>query len=448
MESVRGDGQTVPASELTGAVRFRQIDRTPVRSFLHTVVRPRVAWGDATTTIVAGGAGATITAGGEERFGTVRSAARDLFEGLAVPDSAPEDARPRLFGGFAFHEGHCDPGPEETWYGYPGARFVLPAIQLTMSTEGAWLTAASTGTDPETRAESTLETWAERLAALPEFEPRGRSGIHDRRPTPSKDGWREQVLAATDKIRRGDLRKVVLAQSLAVDLDRSVDVPGALGRLSQTYPGCFRFLFEPATGGTFFGATPERLVTLEGKTIQTEALAGSTGRGDTPEEDEWLAEQLRDSVKDGHEHELVVEAILDQLRPLAADVRTGSRTVRRLDTVQHLQTPIRADLARDAHVLSLVEALHPTPAVGGLPPDAALETIRDTEAFDRGWYASPIGWLDADGDGTFAVALRSALATGRTATLFAGAGIVADSDPDEEYDELLLKYGPMLDELE
>jgi menaquinone-specific isochorismate synthase len=448
MESVRGDGRPIPASELTGAVRFRQIDRTPVRSFLHTVVRPRVAWGDATTTIVAGGSAATITAGGDERFGTIRSGAEDLFEGLTVPDSGHEDARPRLFGGFAFHEDHRDPEPDETWYGYPGARFVLPAIQLTMSTEGAWLTAAATGTDSDERAESTLDAWQDRLTALPEFEPSGSSGIRGKHPTPSKEGWREQVRAATEKVRRGDLRKVVLAQSLAVDLDRPVDVPGALGRLSETYPGCFRFLFEPATGGTFFGATPERLVTLAGKTVQTEALAGSTGRGDTPEEDKWLAEKLRESTKDSHEHELVVEAILDQLRPLADDIRTGSRTVRRLDTVQHLQTPIRAALARDEHVLTLVEALHPTPAVGGLPPSAALETIRDTETFDRGWYASPVGWIDADGDGSFAVALRSALATGRTATLFAGAGIVADSDPDEEYDELLLKYGPMLDELE
>lgn len=448
MEPVRGNGQTVPVSELTGAVRFRQVDRAPVLSFLHTAERPRFAWGDETTTIVASGETATITAGGNERFATVRSDAQDLFEGLAVPGSGHEDARPRLFGGFAFHEDHRNQGPDATWHGYPGARFVLPAIQLTMGAGGTWLTAAATGPNPETQAESRLDAWEDRLTALPAFEPQAHSGVRDTRPTPSKEGWREQVLEATDNIRSGDLRKVVLAQSLAVDLDRPVDVPGALGRLSETYPGCFRFLFEPATGSTFFGATPERLVTLDGETVRTEALAGSTGRGDTPEEDEWLADQLRESSKDGHEHRLVVEAILDQLQPFAGDIRTGARTVRRLDTVQHLQTPIRADLARDAHVLSLVEALHPTPAVGGLPPNAALETIRETEAFDRGWYASPVGWLDADGNGTFAVALRSGLATERTATLFAGAGIVADSDPDEEYDELLLKYGPMLDELE
>jgi len=448
MESVRGDGQTVPASELTGAVRFRPVDRTSVGSFLQAVARPRLFWGDATTAIVAGGTAAMILADGHDRFETVRDGAKELYDGLVVPMGTEHDARPRLFGGFAFHQGHVDPGVEKTWHGYPGARFVLPSIQLTMTAQGAWLTAAATGTDAGARAEAALDEWEDRLTSLPAFEHEGRPGIVAKHPTPSKEGWREQVMAATEKVRCGDLRKVVLAQSLAVDLHRPIDVPSALGRLSETYPDCFRFLFEPAVGGTFFGATPERLVTLEGKNVQTEALAGSTGRGDTQEEDEWLAAELHGSEKDVHEHELVVEAIRDQLAPLAADITTGSRTIRKLDTVQHLQTPIRAELNRDIHVLSLVEALHPTPAVGGLPPDDALRTIRETEAFDRGWYASPIGWLDADGNGTFAVAIRSALAADDTATLFAGAGIVGDSDPDEEYDELQLKYGPMLDELE
>ena len=447
MESVRADGQAVPVSEVTGVVRSTPVDRTAVGAFLHAVERPRLAWGDATTTIVAGGSTAVITADGRDRFRTVRAAADGLFDGLQTPDSLPEDARPRLFGGFAFHEDHAAPERSDIWHGYPGARFVLPAIQVTMTTDGAWLTAAATGVDADRRATERLSRWRDRLDSLPTLSPTATPGIRRKHPTPSKEGWREQVESATKQVDRGTLQKVVLAQSLTVDLDRNVDVPDALGRLSETYPGCYRFLFEPSVGGTFFGATPERLVTLDGRTVRTEALAGSTGRGDTAAEDEWLATQLRESQKDGHEHELVAEAIRDQLAPLAADITTGSRTVRRLDTVQHLQTPIRAELAADTHVLSLVEALHPTPAVGGLPPDVALQTIRETEAFDRGWYAAPIGWLDANGDGTFAVAIRSALAGDRSATLFAGAGIVADSDPDEEWDELQLKYGPMLDEL-
>ncbi|MFT4921968.1 MAG: menaquinone-specific isochorismate synthase [Haloarculaceae archaeon] len=448
MESVRGDGQAVPVSEVTGAVRGCEVPKAPVRSFLGAVERPRLAWSDATTTVAAGGSAATIAADGRDRFGRVRTACSQLFDGLSIYDPLPAGARPRLFGGFAFHENHADSGANGTWDGYPDALFVLPEIQLSLTVDGAWLTAAATGADADSRVRELLDRWRDRLDTLPELVGTTPPGIDVEHPIPSRDGWREQVTDAVEKIRAGDLQKVVLAQALDVTLSGPVDVPGALTRLSETYPGCHRFLFEPEDGGIFFGATPERLVTLDGRTVRTEALAGSTGRGETPSEDEWLGARLRESEKDVKEHEFVVDAIRDQLAPLAQRVTTGNRTVRRLDTVQHLQTPIQARLARDEHVLSLVEALHPTPAVGGLPPDAAMQTIRETETFDRGWYASPVGWLDANGDGTFAVAIRSALARDRAATLFAGAGIVADSNPDEEWDELQLKYGPMRDELE
>lgn len=447
MERPRGD-ERAGTRAVDGAVRWCRVESSPVKPLLRAVGRPRVAWADATTTVVAGGAAATVTADGADRFEHVRERAEDVFAGLEMPLDLPDAARPRLYGGFAFHEGHADPGAAATWQGYPGALFVLPAVQLSLADGHGWLTAAATGDEAAERAEVRLQRWRDRLAALPDFGPVGPPGVADSRPTPSLEGWRRQVTDATASVRRGDLRKVVLAQSLGVDLAGELDVVDTLDRLSDTYPGCFRFLVAPERGGTFFGATPERLVSLEGRTVQTEALAGSTGRGDTSAEDEWLASELRDSEKDIHEHELVADAVRDQLAPLAASIRTGTRTVRRLATVQHLRTPMQATLNRDEHVLSLVEALHPTPAVGGLPPDEALRTIRETEAFDRGWYAAPVGWFDAAGDGAFGVAIRSALARGDAATLFAGAGIVADSDPDSEWDELQLKYRPVMDELE
>jgi menaquinone-specific isochorismate synthase len=447
MERPRGE-EYVGARAASGAVRGCRVDAAPVKALLRAVGRPRVAWADATTTVVAGGAAATVSADGADRFEAVRERGEAVFAGLEVPVDLPESARPRLYGGFAFHEGHADPGAEATWEGYPGAFFVLPAVQFSLAGGEGWLTTTATGPDPAERAESRLARWRSRLHALPELGSGRPPGVTDSHPTPSRSGWRRQVTDATDSVGRGDLRKVVLAQSLEVDLARPLDVVGTLDRLSDTYPGCFRFLVEPPEGGTFFGATPERLVSLDGRTVQTEALAGSIGRGDTPAEDDWLASQLRESEKDVHEHELVAEAIREQVDPLAASVRTGTRTVRRLATVQHLRTPMQATLSSDEHVLSLVEALHPTPAVGGLPPDEALRTIRETEAFDRGWYAAPVGWFDAAGDGAFGVAIRSALAREQSATLFAGAGIVADSDPDREWDELQLKFRPVLDELE
>jgi menaquinone-specific isochorismate synthase len=448
MERVRGDGQAEPLSGTASAVGGREVTAAPVRSFLAAVGTPRCAWSDATTTIAAGGAAATVVADGPDRFETVRAGATGLFDCLETAGTLPDGARPRLYGGFAFHEDHADPGPGGTWDGFPGALFVLPQLQLSLTADGAWLTAAATGSDARERLRERLDRWERRLPALPELARSGTPGIRVERPTPSRDGWHDQAADAVSKVRAGHLRKVVLAQELQADLAGPVDVPGALRALGDSYSGCYRFLFEPDGAGTFFGATPEQLVTLQDRTVRTEALAGSTGRGETAAEDEWLASELQDNEKDIHEHELVAEAIRNQLAPAAEEVTAGARTVRRLATVQHLQTPIRAELAADEHVLSLVEDLHPTPAVGGLPPDEALQTIRETEAFDRGWYASPVGWFDADGDGTFAVAIRSALARDRAATLFAGAGIVADSDPDVEWDELQLKYGPMRDVLE
>ena len=447
MERPRGD-ERAGAQAAEGAVRWCRVEGSSVKPLLRAVGRPRVAWADATTTAVAGGAAATVTADGADRFEHVRERAEAVFAGLAVPVDLPAAARPRLYGGFAFHEGHTDPGPGATWHGYPGALFTLPAVQLSLADGHGWLTVAATGPDAGERAEARLQRWHDRLGGVLDYGAAGPPGVADSQPTPSLAGWRRQVTDATASVRRGDLRKVVLAQSLAVGLAGELDVVDTLDRLSDTYPGCFRFLVEPGRGGTFFGATPERLVSLEGRTVQTEALAGSTGRGDTPAEDQWLASELQDSEKDVHEHELVTDAVRDQLTPLAASIRTGTRTVRRLATVQHLRTPIQATLNRDEHVLSLVEALHPTPAVGGLPPDAALRTIRETEAFNRGWYAAPVGWFDAAGDGAFGVAIRSALAREDAATLFAGAGIVGDSDPDSEWDELQLKYRPVMDELE
>ena len=272
--------------------------------------------------------------------------------------------------------------------------------------------------------------------------PASRAGIET-----SREEWTAQVETALDRIDAGRLTKVVLAQALTVGLEDSIDVPATLERLRRRYPNCYRYLLRHADGGTFFGAPPERLVAKRGDRVETEALAGSAPRGETPEADDDYAAAMLADEKLRHEHDLVVEAIREQLAPIARDLSIDERTIRRLATIQHLRTPIEATLEADRHVLDLVEALHPTPAVGGVPPAVAWETIRETESFDRGWYAGPVGWFDAAGDGEFAVGIRSGVATDRTVTLFAGNGIVADSDPAEEWDEVQLKFRPILDEL-
>ena len=498
MEPPRGESSVRADSEVgdedAGLVsRSVRIPAPPFRAVVDAATSPRTVWAAPDeATVVGSGAAATITAAGPGRFGRVREAAADLFD-VGDVHAGTVAARPRLFGGFAFHDDHDRGDP---WTGSPAAGFVLPRVPVTYTgtdpTTGdadagqeAWLTVNAVGpaASPELVTER-LETARETLAALPEPGPvADPPGVADRRRTTDRDAWGTSVTAAVDRIRAGDLRKVVLAQALAVDLDGPLALPDALTRLAERYPDCYRFLMEPVRptdgdrgppddgdsgngdvsgdgepgdpageGGRpgFFGATPERLVDLAGRTVETGALAGTTGRGETPSEDEWLARELLHDEKNVHEHELVAGAIRDQLAPYAASVSAGERSIRRLATVQHIETPITAELAGDEHVLDLVEALHPTPAVGGLPPDRALRTIRETEPFDRGWYAAPVGWFDAAGYGSFAVAIRSAIARpdDQGATLFAGVGLVADSDPDREWDEVQLKYRPILDELE
>jgi menaquinone-specific isochorismate synthase len=448
MESLGGDDAAVEPGSATIATVGRELPGVEPGVALRELPRPTVAWSEDGQRVAAGGAAVTVSADGADRFETVKRAGQDLFAEVTTPSSLPDFARPRLFGGFAFH-GRDNASGDSPWTGFPDAQFVLPAVVVVSPAEGpTWLVAAATGPGAEGRATDRLETWAERLAAATPPEVTGPPGVRSRSFAPDEAGWRDQIEAAVERIRAGTLRKVVLAQAQTVELEREVSVPAVYDRLTRTYSDCFRFLVAPEGGGQFFGATPERLVSRDGRTVRTHALAGSTGRGDTPAEDEWLARELQESEKDSHEHDLVVEAVKDQLGPFATAISTGDRTVRRLATVQHLRTPVTADLAEDDHVLSLVEALHPTPAVGGLPPDEALRTIKETEAFERGWYASPVGWFDAAGNGTFAVAIRSAVAQGDRATLFAGNGIVADSDPDREWDEVQLKYRPVLDALE
>ena len=427
--------------------RTTEIDAPAFAAAFDALPAPRTTWTAPDDALVLGsGAAATLTASGADRFKTIRAKADELFASGDV-HAGTEAARPRLFGGFAFHEGGCDGDP---WGPFPEARFVLPRVQVTFADNGVWLTVNATGEDAFVAdVEDRLAHEADRLSALnPSPNRPPRPGITESRRTTSRAAWRDSVEAAVSRIRAGDLRKVVLAQALEADLAAEFPRAATLERLAEKYADCHRYWFEPGDGAeAFFGATPERLVALRGRTVETDALAGTTGRGETPAEDEWLAKELLADAKNVHEHDLVADTVREQLEPFAASISAGDRRVRRLATVQHLHTPITAELNADRHVLELVEALHPTPAVGGLPPDRALETIHETEPFDRGWYAAPVGWIDAAGNGAFAVAIRSAVATRRRATLFAGVGLVADSDPDREWDEVQLKYRPILDEL-
>jgi isochorismate synthase len=233
----------------------------------------------------------------------------------------------------------------------------------------------------------------------------------------------------------------VLARAEQVKMRVSLET--ALRRLASDYRGCAVFAF--AVGDAcFMGATPERLVAVHDSTATTMALAGSFPRGASPDEDARLAERLRHDPKERLEHALVVDALREDLAPVCLRVVADAEPrIHALANVQHLVTPVRAQLRAGNGVLDVVRRLHPTPAVGGYPRERALELIREREGLDRGWYAAPLGWADARGDGEFVVGLRSALIRDGTATLFAGCGIVGASDPETEFAELGWKLRPM-----
>jgi menaquinone-specific isochorismate synthase len=256
--------------------------------------------------------------------------------------------------------------------------------------------------------------------------------------------WTEQINKAKWLIDNRTFDKIVLAREQHVVADRDIRPTRILNQLRHQYPACYTFMIRQESGDTFLGSTPERLGAFYSSHMLTEGLAGSMSRGQTATEDAFFEKELRNSSKNQQEHAFVVEAIKDRLEPWSDRVQHPAQPgIKKLSNVQHLHTPITAWMNTPYRPLELVGELHPTPAVGGHPRDKALPFIADLESFDRGWYASPVGWINGKGRGEFGVAIRSALLRNDEAWLFAGCGIVADSDPDEEWEETELKLIPM-----
>ena len=262
-----------------------------------------------------------------------------------------------------------------------------------------------------------------------------------RREDPGRAEWTESVRRILSAIEAGDVRKVVLARQLVVEAGVPFERRSVLDRLRRSHPSCFTY-----AAGSFVGASPELLVRRRGDEVASCPMAGTVRRGATSDEDDVLTTGLRRSVKEAEEHRLLVDAVVAALAPVCVEApEAGEPDVVRFPTVSHLATRVRGVLRRPApSALALAGLLHPTPAVGGLPRAAALATIADLEGFDRGLYAGPVGWVDAAGDGEWAVALRGAQLDGSRARLVAGAGIVAGSDPEAEWAETEAKLRPML----
>ncbi len=271
--------------------------------------------------------------------------------------------------------------------------------------------------------------------------PTGAVSIRSVRPP---DHYEAAVAAARDRIRAGELEKTVLAREVVVDAPAAHDPAALHGALRELFPACFCFCVG-SPQGAFCGASPELLVRRHGAGAATVALAGSARRSADPAVDDHLGEQLLRSDKERSEHRIVARRIERALRPHSVWVEAGREPgLVKVANIQHMATPIRAQLAEPRSAMELAAILHPTPAVGGEPLDRALAAIDELEDMDRGWYAGPVGWMDAAEDGELCVALRSALLRDRRAHLYAGAGIVADSDPAAELAETEVKLGAIL----
>ena len=361
------------------------------------------------------------------------------------PTDLPMGGGPLWVGGMAFSADSAGTG---TWSSLPPALLTLPELVVVRS-EGRHLLTLSALVSPGAEPAAVRDRLAARLASLREASlppldphPRGATTVTSARPPAS---YESAVAEAVEMIRSGEVDKLVLAREVSVTAPAALSPDALFGALREVFGSCFCFCVGTPEAA-FIGASPELLVRRSGAVAATVALAGSARRSADPAVDDHLGEQLLHSAKNRSEHAIVARRIAKRLAPWSVWVQEAPEpVVIKVANIQHLATPLHAQLAEPRSALELAGMLHPTPAVGPEPRGArGEELIRGLEQFDRGWYAGPVGWMDAAEDGEFCVALRSALLRDRTASLFAGAGIVADSDPAAELAETEIKLAALL----
>lgn len=398
--------------------------------------------------LVAAGCAQALEAEGPKRFPQLAESARALYRDLHLAgDAAPASAGPLLVGGFGFSE---DPPSSPEWADFSAARLVLPTRMRVSTPDGNWCS-VSCAVNADDSAETVRTRLGEELAlcldersAAP-VDPDSQIGEYHARSERSHADYEQRVEAALEEIAAGEIEKVVVARSLRLRQPRSWHLAPLLEALRGAHPSCTIFALG-RNEANFLGASPELLVRLAGRRLESAALAGSAPRGRSPEEDDRLGRELLESKKDQAEHAVVVRALRESLERCCDELEIPEAPrLRKLEGIHHLETPVEGQLDEPRHVLEVAGSLHPTAAVAGAPRASALRWLRDHEGLERGWYAGAVGVVDAQGDGEFCTALRSALLRGGEAKLFAGAGIVAGSKPEAELRETRLKLRALLD---
>ncbi|PSB25917.1 isochorismate synthase [Stenomitos frigidus ULC18] len=402
--------------------------------------------------IAAIGAVSQLTVSGETRFAAAKQFVQSTLAKTTVCGNAHLPlAGPHFFCSFTFFE-HSEPQSS-----FPAATVFLPQWQVACDQqshgEQRCLVVANVMLHATTKLETTVDelyqTWEKiqsihHTLLMPAIDQRELLKVCD---VVATQHFKQSVRSALASIQQETFNKIVLAHAVDVVSPLPFDRVASLHKLRQLYPGCYVVSTSNGRGQQFISASPERLVSLRNGHLETDALAGSAPRGQTTCDDARLANRLLTSAKELHEHRVVSQFIHQQLAQLGLKPQYSPLRLLQLSNIQHLQTPICAAVTPGIHLLDVVAALHPTPAVAGMPREIACHQIRHYETFERLLYAAPIGWVDHNGNGEFAVGIRSALIDGRRARLYAGAGIVAGSDPDRELAEVQLKLQALLQAL-
>jgi salicylate biosynthesis isochorismate synthase len=393
------------------------------------------------------GCAVEIEASGADRFVQVAARWRELVANAAADPQEGPGGGPHALGGFSFAPGG---GVSPHWRGFRPASLIVPEVLLSRregERDGVWLTLTTLAQADDVaeellgRIRGRLSELHERPLPLLDPAPAGRFQVVSAMPP---EHYEQAVARAVERIRAGELKKVVLAREVQVHAPQDYDPPAVFGVLREQFPSCFVFCVARGDAA-FIAASPELLVRREGQRVSTMALAGSTRRSADPAVDDHLGEQLLRDRSYREEHDIVARRIARRLRRHSIWVTAAPEPeLVRIANIQHLGTPIRAQLSAPIDLLELAGLMHPTPAVGGEPTPVAVPMIPGLEGLDRGWYLGPVGWTDTTGDGELCVALRCALLQGSLARCYAGGGIVRESVPSSELAETEVKLQALL----
>lgn len=407
----------------------------------------RFFWKDTNDDLIIVGLGSAHTLQTEledDRFKYIENQWDQLIENAYIYNPFEDNGTgPLIFGGFSFDSQSVK---ETEWKFYSEALFLLPKMMLVINKKKVYLTINLICMSNDTK---------ETLNNVINIKKNLTTSIHSNNLSTAEiskeyeinpDGWKQSVAKVVELLKEeNEINKVVMARKMKLEFNERISSEIVLEHLLEEQHESYIFALE-AFNYCYTGASPERLVKKSGNDILSTCLAGSIKRDKDEKIDDALGKALLMDEKNRHEHQLVVSMIAEVIGSFCEQVEIPNEpALLKMRDIQHLYTPVRGKIQKHiTSILPLVEALHPTPAMGGVPTKEALKVIREMENMDRGFYAAPIGWMDYRSNGEFAVAIRSGLLKDNEAFLYAGCGVVADSNPEDEYFETKIKFRPML----